>query len=132
MGTKNTPGRFDCYANAEPDEPMFILLGRDPMAGALVLEWAELRKARGEDPEKLAEAIACAEAMNAWAHNLGKQPIAHWSAHLEWEAQLLFKALGVPHDGDPKLEPLAGEQRASIRRSLERAYEKGRGDAQTG
>ena len=76
MGTKNTPGRFDCYANAEPDEPMFILLGRDPMAGALVLEWAELRKARGEDPEKLAEAIACAEAMNAWAHNLGKQPIA--------------------------------------------------------
>lgn len=21
MGTKNNPGNFDCYANAEPDEP---------------------------------------------------------------------------------------------------------------
>lgn len=29
MGTKNNPGEFDCYANAAPDEPMFILLGRD-------------------------------------------------------------------------------------------------------
>lgn len=29
MGTKNNPGAFDCYANAEPDEPMFVLLARD-------------------------------------------------------------------------------------------------------
>ena len=28
MGTKNNPGRFDCYGNAEPDEPIFVLLGR--------------------------------------------------------------------------------------------------------
>ena len=32
MATKNNPGKFDCYTNAEPDEPMFILLGRDPVA----------------------------------------------------------------------------------------------------
>jgi hypothetical protein len=29
MGTKNQPGKFDtCYANADPDEPMFVLLGK--------------------------------------------------------------------------------------------------------
>ena len=26
MGTKNNPGKFDCYANAKPDEPLFVLL----------------------------------------------------------------------------------------------------------
>ena len=36
MGTKNNPGVFDCYANAEPDEPMFVLLGRDKDAATLV------------------------------------------------------------------------------------------------
>lgn len=30
MGTKSNPTQFDCYANALPDEPMFILLARDP------------------------------------------------------------------------------------------------------
>ncbi|HAW11807.1 MAG TPA: aspartate decarboxylase, partial [Chloroflexi bacterium] len=30
MGTKNNPGKFDCYDDAHPDEPMFVLLGRDP------------------------------------------------------------------------------------------------------
>lgn len=87
MGTKNNPGNFDCYTNAEPDEPMFILLGRDPLAPALVKIWAAMR--RGDlgvalnefndmaqsdealnyflnpDPElaKAAEADACAETM---------------------------------------------------------------------
>ena len=28
MGKEN-PGRFDCYANALPDEPMFVLLARE-------------------------------------------------------------------------------------------------------
>lgn len=36
MGTKNNPGTFDCYANAAPDEPMFVLLGRDKHAPLLV------------------------------------------------------------------------------------------------
>jgi hypothetical protein len=76
MGTKNRPGKFDCYNNANPDEPMFILLGRDPMAGALVREWAEWRKQMGEPVEKIAEALACADAMDAWASSLGKEPLA--------------------------------------------------------
>lgn len=66
MGTKRNPGQFDCYANADPDEPMFILLGRDPLAPLLVRRWAELRQRDGEDPKKVGEACACADAMEAW------------------------------------------------------------------
>ena len=51
MGTKNNPGEFDCYANAQPDEPMFVLLGRDKHAPALVWLWAVLRQLDGEKPE---------------------------------------------------------------------------------
>lgn len=64
MGTKNNPGAFDCYENAEPDEPMFVLLGRDRHAPILVDLWAHLRAvAGGEDEDKMAEARACARAM---------------------------------------------------------------------
>lgn len=66
MGTKNNPAPFDCYANAEPDEPMFVLLARDPHAPELVRQWAEHRSYGGYDPEKVAEAFACADAMDAW------------------------------------------------------------------
>jgi hypothetical protein len=74
MGTKNNPGKFDCYANAAPDEPMFVLLGRDPLAGALVRCWAEMRAEMGEDPKKVAEALACAKELDDWARSLGKIP----------------------------------------------------------
>lgn len=63
MGTKNNPGKFDCYANAEPDEPMFVLLGRDKHAPLLVGLWAELREMDGEDSAKLTEAYYCAAKM---------------------------------------------------------------------
>jgi hypothetical protein len=32
MGTKRNPGLSDCYAKAEADEPMFVLLARDKHA----------------------------------------------------------------------------------------------------
>lgn len=70
MGTKSNPGNFDCYASAEPDEPMFILLARDPSAYILVHEWADRREwaiDRGEKPEEdramVSEARECAIAM---------------------------------------------------------------------
>lgn len=66
MGTKNNPGKYDCYANAEPDEPMFVLLARDRFASALVRSWATMRNASGENPEKVEEAFACAAAMDEW------------------------------------------------------------------
>jgi hypothetical protein len=73
MATKNNPGAFDCYANAEPDEPMFVLLGRDPSAWLLVLLWAKVREMRpGADPAKLEEARQCARALRAWAIDKGK------------------------------------------------------------
>lgn len=67
MGTKNNPGAFDCYANAEPDEPMFILLGRDKHAPTLIWLWAVLRELDGEDPAKVKEARDCVGAMLSWA-----------------------------------------------------------------
>ena len=71
MGTKNNPGKFDCIAAAHPDEPMFTLLGRDPMAGALVRQWADMRAAAGEDPAKVKEARDCADALDAWTEKQG-------------------------------------------------------------
>jgi len=75
MATKNNPGPFDCYENAKPDEPMFVLLGRDANAGLLVRLWADIREQRGEDPAKVAEARAVADQMDAWAKKLGKTPM---------------------------------------------------------
>jgi len=91
MGTKNNPGKFDCFAKAEPDEPVFVLLGRDPQAAHLVSIWSKLRagdleaaetvfrhlatqvvfnpnfpeypRANTTDMEKSAEAMACASSM---------------------------------------------------------------------
>src|SRR6185436_7677985 len=63
MGTKNNPGPVDCYANADADEPMFILLGRDAHAPQLVMAWAGLRETAGEEPRKVAEALRCAADM---------------------------------------------------------------------
>lgn len=70
MGTKNRPAKYDCYANADPNEPMFILLGRDLGAYALVEAWADAREQRGEDPAIVQEARDCAAAMKAWATEL--------------------------------------------------------------
>lgn len=74
MGTKNDPGKFDCYKAAEPDEPMFVLLGRDPAAAAAVILWVKLRQFLGEslDSPKMQEALACSTALNRWALDHGK------------------------------------------------------------
>lgn len=66
MGTKNNPGSYDCYENAEPDEPMFVLLARDPQAATLVRIWARTREMQGEDEAMINEALACADAMEQW------------------------------------------------------------------
>lgn len=69
MGTKLQPGRFDCYKAAEPAEPLFTLLARDPLAPALVMEWAdqyaELKGLSSQDP-KVCEARRCGMNMLAW------------------------------------------------------------------
>lgn len=44
MATKNNPGKFDCYAAAGNDEPIFILRANDPLAPVLVHMWALARR----------------------------------------------------------------------------------------
>jgi len=76
MGTKTKPGKFDCYAAAADDEPMFVLLARDRHAAQVVRHWVTLRLMEqldgGPAPnrEKLQEAIDCADAMEEWAARL--------------------------------------------------------------
>lgn len=80
MGTKENPGRFDCYGAALPDEPMFVMLARDPDFFRLVHAWATRR---GQDvrsgvrPQSdmalVAEAEACAFEGERWRRmNNGK------------------------------------------------------------
>ena len=66
MGTKLKPGKFDCYAKAAPDEPMFVLLARDPLAAILVRLWADLREHASGNPSKVFEARTCAIDMEKW------------------------------------------------------------------
>lgn len=66
MGTKLKPGRFDCYQNAAPDEPMFVLLARDPLAPILVSLWADLREHAAGNPSKVFEARTCSNEMRKW------------------------------------------------------------------
>jgi hypothetical protein len=72
MATKTNPGAFDCYANAAPDEPLFVLLGRDKHAPLLVRLWARLRALEGEDLGKVREALECADAMEVFRENSGR------------------------------------------------------------
>ncbi len=68
MGTKNNPGKYDCYANAKPDEPNFTLVARDITMPPSVLLWALQRaslimagiKPIG-DVEMIEEALTCAK-----------------------------------------------------------------------
>lgn len=60
MGTKDNPGKFNCYEKALPDEPMFTLLARDPCFFEHVNKWANdrLQAIRcGERPESDMEIV---------------------------------------------------------------------------
>lgn len=76
MWTKRQPGRYDRYSAADDDEPMFVLLGRDPMAGALVRLWATMRgMPPNQDPvDNVRDAFDCASQMEAYAKKLGRDP----------------------------------------------------------
>lgn len=76
MGTKRNPEEFDCHGKAEPDEPTFTLLARDPLAPILVEQWAALRESvkpmsltpdPAREARKRREALVCAETMRRWA-----------------------------------------------------------------
>lgn len=88
MGTKTTPGKFDCYAALDPDEPHFVLKATDPQAPDLVRKWAADRERKLDEPvlyvggrweqpnaeyvarqkAKIAEARYCAAQMEVWRY----------------------------------------------------------------
>ena len=75
MSSKATDGPDSCYNRALNDEPMFVLLGRDPTAPFVVLFWCKLRTLldpEGKDAAQIAEAHACTTALRDWAVKLGK------------------------------------------------------------
>jgi hypothetical protein len=82
MGTKKKPDRFNDYVIAEPDEPMFILLARDPTASRVVQEWATFLEIAIMEGRNLAsdraivkEARECAKAMREFRENATKRSI---------------------------------------------------------
>jgi hypothetical protein len=97
VGTKQNPGAFDCYANALPDEPMFVLLARDPSAPDLVRQGAVYRGLATEqgqrpasDEEVAREALVCALAMEDWrAANDGRWRTEKAPAPADVNADLL-------------------------------------------
>jgi hypothetical protein len=106
MGTKNNPGKFDCYANAEPDEPMFIMLGRDRIGGSLVRLWASVKETFQEDRKKLTEARECAAAMDAWCQE--KNGMYHDAmAWLPFDVLAAeWKRRGLPMPVTPEVMPV--------------------------
>jgi len=102
MGTKNNPGKFDCYANAEPDEPMFILLGRDKHAPTLVWLWATLREFDSEDAAKVAEARQCCADMMTYAHDKGRPVVGLGQAALAGVMELIRTVNARVKDDDFK------------------------------
>jgi len=75
MGTKSNPSEYDCYAKLEPDEPYFVLMGRDPVAWLVVGMWCVFRATYADEPERIKEARRCARAMKQWAIDKGKQAL---------------------------------------------------------
>lgn len=86
MATKNNPGKFDCYANAAPDEPLFILRATDNLAPWIVRIWASAREKNWtqlisavygltvtarlkptHNQEKINEALNCADEMSKFS-----------------------------------------------------------------
>jgi len=76
MGTKTSPGQFDAYQKAAPDEPVFTLLGRDPIAPFLVGLWVGLSAAHDPDADqaKMEEGLRCAHAMEEWLRAMPDTP----------------------------------------------------------
>ena len=63
-------GNDSCLARARDDEPIFVLRAQDMFAPELVRKWAELAF-QGTPALKIEEALACADAMEAWVRKHG-------------------------------------------------------------
>jgi hypothetical protein len=57
-----------CLNKAEPDEPLFVLRAKDPVAAQAVRHWATMSDGNHE-PEKIAQALKAADEMERWRAN---------------------------------------------------------------
>lgn len=96
MATKDKPGKFDCYEKAAPDEPMFVLLGRDRHAPTLVWLWATLRELDGEDPAVVAEARQCCMDMMRWASDHDRRVVGLGQATLAGVMEMIRTINALP------------------------------------
>lgn len=76
MYTKINPSKTNAYANAEPNEPIFTLIGRDPDAALIVHIWATLRLRQirigmledtVEERDQISEAISVSQEMSRYS-----------------------------------------------------------------
>lgn len=67
MGTKANPGKYDCYAKAAKDEPIFVLRANDPLAPRIVRMWAAMAESGDSHAlDKTHEARKAAFEMEEW------------------------------------------------------------------
>lgn len=111
MATKNNPGKFDCYENAHPDEPMFILLARDRHAPTLVWLWAAMRELDGDSPEQIEEARECVKSMIEYQIANGRQGVGLAHAAITGMLELVRAA----NYGAEKKAPNAGSTEEFLR-----------------
>lgn len=116
--TKAEQDDTSCYARAKDDEPIFVLLARDPVAWLLVMQWAGLRQALGEtDEQQVKDAEACGQAMAAYCDGLGKaakRATAHSAFYLlykQWQADDRVKLMTAELQG---LRAINQEQRTQL------------------
>jgi hypothetical protein len=100
MATKSNPGECDCYDKAEPDEPMFVLLGRDRHAPTLVWLWATLRELDDENPAVVSDARDTVAAMIKWAAQHGRQSAGLGQATLAGVMELIRSVNGAVKNAD--------------------------------
>jgi hypothetical protein len=87
MANKMHPGMFRCYEAALPDEPMFVILGRDPAGPATLEFWANERHRQGkttdpDDNSRIGGSLREADEMRDWrkrmidhAEEMGQPPV---------------------------------------------------------
>lgn len=74
-----------CLNKAQDDEPIFVLLARDPIAHHIVRRWADMAAQKQiHDSDKVEEARALADMMRDWRQ--GWRPKRRW-----WHALSPFR-----------------------------------------
>lgn len=109
MSTKSTPGSFRCYEAALPDEPMFVILGRDPAGPATLHFWAQERIKQGktkeiDDNARIGACLRESEEMAAWR----KKIMDHAEETGEPPAWKLPRPRDEPGDRPVRMEPALG------------------------